>query len=221
MPQPNLTFDQALGHLRRGFILRIHGHDKYNGALLAEEQGVLAFSRGDYKAWESVGDVPVLELSYDVYDQKKTPLVFAEAGMPVVPKAEDLTKPPPFKSGDRVRFKDRNEDDAVYIVLEYNDRTQEVTVRDVAEATDAEPYIFDVDDVALDDTTELGAGNTPVNTEPDAVAAAPDTLGLNEAQVDQVPPTAAELDPPAGEDLTDEQLDQLTAPEASGPRDEP
>lgn len=220
MPQPNLTFDQALGHLRRGFILRIHGHDSWEGALLAEEQGVLALSFGDYK-WQSARDVPVLNLAYDVYDQKKAPLVFVEAGMPVVPKPQDLTKPLPFKVGDRVRFKDQSEDASSYVVLEYNADAQEVAVRDDADPPDAEPYIFDVDDVVIDERTELGGGNTPPNVEPDSVAAAPDTLGLNEAQVDQVPPTAAEIDPPAGEDLTDEQLDQLTAPETSGPRDEP
>jgi hypothetical protein len=197
--------------LRRGFILRIHGHDRYEGALLAEEQGVLAFSRGDYKGWESIGSLPVLELVYDVYDQKKTPLVFAEAGMPVVPKAIDMTKPPKFKAGDRVRFKDQGEDDALYIV----DSTTgaEVVVRDNGYTPedgdlDDNRFTFDVDDLVLDNSAELGGGNHQANVEPDSVAAAPDTLGLNEAQTDQVPPADAD-------DLSDEQLDQLTAPRAS------
>jgi hypothetical protein len=170
---PHLTFDQAIQHLRRGFIVRIHGHDKYQGALLQEDEGKLQLSFGDSN-WQSAADVPVIDLTYDVYDQKKP--------KPEVQKLENAEPLLPFKVGDRVRYKD-DSDNTVGIVREIEPDGL-VTVHFDDSDEDDGNELHEASDLVLDTSTELGGGNSPAAPPADGVGSVPDTLGTNESQVD-------------------------------------
>jgi hypothetical protein len=202
MAHPTMTLDQALPMLRRGFILRIHGADEYQGAQLREADGKLEIDKGGNGQWDYPYDVPLLNLTFDVYDQKKVeyvdytkPIVERDPGAQAVTRelADAKTGAELGVTSNTQVFTEEDEEELELEALRILEENGERSPTDEQVADMVGQLKRKADEV--NPVTEQGGGNNPAPPEPDA--ATPETLGLNEAQVDQV-------EPPEDDELPDE-----------------